>query len=123
MVEMGIGMRLTLDYGNRLVDGIFNMMHKMGMWSAKSTAKIAKPTLSTKGEVCFMNAEASGIIIPTVSHSVNLKKRRFALPHCGRFRRKSAAGSYIARGWIAVYSAYLSRGVRRFAYCTRICIS
>lgn len=74
VVEMGIGMRLTLDYGNRLVDGVFNMMHKMGMWSAKSTAKIAKPTLSTKGEVCFMNAEASGIIIPTVSHSVNLKK-------------------------------------------------
>lgn len=74
VVEMGIGMRLTLDYGNRLVDGIFNMMHKMGMWDMKPAQKIMKPTLSTRGQVCFMNAEASGIIIPAVSHSDNVNK-------------------------------------------------
>lgn len=74
VVEMGIGMRITRDYGNRLVDGIFNMMKKMKMWSGPISKDISKPMLSTTGEVCFMNADASGIIIPSVSHSVNVKK-------------------------------------------------
>lgn len=73
VVEMGIGMRLTLEYGNRLVDGIFNLMKKMQMWSGEIPAKITRPTLSTTGEVFYMNAEASGIIIPAVSHSVDVK--------------------------------------------------
>lgn len=74
VVEMGIGMRLTLDYGNRLVDGIFHLMKKLAMWNGPVVRKISKPTLSTTGEVFYMNADASGIIIPTVSHSVNVKK-------------------------------------------------
>lgn len=74
VVEMGIGMRITRDYGNRLVDGIFNMMKKMKMWSGLVPKDISHPMLSTTGEVCFMNAEASGIIIPSVSHSVDVKK-------------------------------------------------
>jgi predicted deacylase len=74
VVEMGIGMRITRDYGNRLVDGIFNMMKKMKMWTGHVSKDISKPMLSTTGEVCFMNADASGIIIPSVSHSVDVKK-------------------------------------------------
>lgn len=74
VVEMGIGMRLTLDYGNRLVDGILNLMKKMDMWSGPVIPKVSKPVISTKGEVFYMNADASGIIIPAVSHSVNVKK-------------------------------------------------
>lgn len=74
VVEMGIGMRITRDYGDRLVDGILNMMNKMEMWNGRVTKKITKPTLSTKGEVFFMNADVSGIIIPLVSHSVDVKK-------------------------------------------------
>ena len=74
VVEMGIGMRITRDYGNRLVDGIFNMMKKMKMWSGSISKDISHPMLSTTGEVCFMNAEVSGIIIPSVSHSVDVKK-------------------------------------------------
>ncbi|MDD3077761.1 MAG: M14 family metallopeptidase [Paludibacter sp.] len=74
VVEMGIGMRLTLEYGNRLVDGIFNLMKKMKMWSGPVANKISKPKLSATGEVFFMNAEVSGIIIPSVTHSVDVKK-------------------------------------------------
>ena len=51
VVEMGIGMRITRDYGNRLVDGIFNMMKKMKMWSGLVSKDISKPMLSTNGEV------------------------------------------------------------------------
>ncbi|MFM2290958.1 MAG: hypothetical protein RIS29_771 [Bacteroidota bacterium] len=74
VVEMGIGMRLTLEYGNRLVDGIFKLMTEMGMWNGPVTDEISVPKLSTTGDVCFLNAEASGIIIPAVSHSDNVLK-------------------------------------------------
>jgi len=74
VVEMGVGMRITRDYGDRLIEGILNMMQKMGMWEGPVSSGIKSPLLSTDGEVCFMNAEASGIIIPAVSHSVNVKK-------------------------------------------------
>lgn len=73
VVEMGIGMRLTLDYGNRLVDGILNLIKSLGMWQGPSPEKISTPIISTSGEVFFLNAEASGIIIPAVSHSVEVK--------------------------------------------------
>lgn len=74
VVEMGIGMRITRDYGDRLVEGIFNLMATMGMWSGDIAPNISVPLLSTTGEVHFMNADASGVIIPTVSHSMKVKK-------------------------------------------------
>jgi uncharacterized protein len=74
VVEMGIGMRITREYGDRLIEGIINMMHKMDMWNGPVSEEISTPQLSTNGEVSFMNADASGIIIPSVSHSVNVKK-------------------------------------------------
>jgi len=74
VVEMGIGMRITRDYGDQLVDGIFNMMKKMKMWYGTVSKDISKPMISTNGVVCFMNADVSGIIIPSVSHSVDVKK-------------------------------------------------
>ncbi|GHV13423.1 hypothetical protein AGMMS49938_07970 [Fibrobacterales bacterium] len=91
VVEMGIGMRITREYGERLVQGIFNLMQSMEMWSGENDSNIAnseelnktlsnktrnssEPTiansiLSTNGEVHFMNADASGIIIPSALHS------------------------------------------------------
>jgi len=69
VVEMGIGMRITRDYGNRLVDGIFNLMRHLRMWRGPAADCISEPFLSTDGEVVFMNAETSGVIIPSVSHS------------------------------------------------------
>ena len=74
VVEMGIGMRITREYGDRLVEGILNLMATMGMWKGDVAPNISVPLLSTTGEVCFMNATASGVIIPTVSHSMKVKK-------------------------------------------------
>lgn len=74
VVEMGIGMRITRKYGNRLVDGIFNLMSGMGMWKGKKPEMIAEPFVSTDGEVIFMNADVSGVIIPSVSHSTAVRK-------------------------------------------------
>lgn len=74
VIEMGIGMRITLDYGNRLVDGILNMMRNMKMFKDHPHIPISEPIISTSGEVYFLNAETSGVIIPTVSHSDRVKK-------------------------------------------------
>lgn len=74
VVEMGIGMRITREYGDRLVEGIFNLMVSMGMWRGEVLSNISTPLLSTTGEVHFMNADASGVIIPNVSHSTHVRK-------------------------------------------------
>ncbi|GHS90360.1 hypothetical protein FACS1894139_09550 [Planctomycetales bacterium] len=69
VVEMGIGMRITLDYGNRLVDGLFNLLAALGMWTGARPREISTPLLSTGGEVAYINADTSGVIIPAVEHS------------------------------------------------------
>jgi len=74
VVEMGIGMRITRSYGNRLVDGIFNLMSNIGMWRGEKSEIITEPIISTDGEVIFMNADASGVIIPAVHHSDTVAK-------------------------------------------------
>ncbi|MDR2398083.1 MAG: succinylglutamate desuccinylase/aspartoacylase family protein [Spirochaetaceae bacterium] len=76
VVEMGIGMRITRAYGERLVKGIFALMRRLGMWDAPPAAEdtVSKPILSTEGEVLFINAECSGVIIPEAEHSSLIKK-------------------------------------------------
>jgi predicted deacylase len=74
VVEMGIGMRITRDYGNRLVDGIFNLMSQLGIWRGDKPGLIVAPIISTDGDVVFINAETSGVIIPSVSHSSHVEK-------------------------------------------------
>lgn len=75
VVEMGIGMRITREYGDRLVDGIFKMMKHLGMLINYSPKiEVTKPIISTTGEVCFLNADCSGLILPQVSHSDWVKK-------------------------------------------------
>ena len=38
VVEMGLGMRINPLYGNQVVDGIFNLMHHMGIWEKEIDA-------------------------------------------------------------------------------------
>ncbi len=64
VVEMGVGMRINHKYGNRLVTGILNLMHHLGMWSEQpDPSLISKPITSEGDSVCFLNAEASGIFL------------------------------------------------------------
>lgn len=74
VVEMGVGMRITRSYGDQLVDGIFNLMKKLGIWTGEVKAP-RKPILSRDPEdVSYLNAKVSGIFIPEVEHWVELKK-------------------------------------------------
>ncbi len=74
VVEMGIGMKITKEYGDRLVDGIINMLDKFGMWGGNLPVRIKQPIISTVGDVCFINANYSGVIINPMPHSSRVCK-------------------------------------------------
>ena len=74
VVEMGVGMRITREYGDQLVDGILGLMHYMGMWTGE-TKTPRKPIVSENAEdVCFLNAASGGLFIPDVKHWEKLCK-------------------------------------------------
>lgn len=67
VVEMGLGMRVNRDYGNQVVDGIFYLMHEMGLWKGP-VIQPREPVISTDGEVEFIRAKQAGIFLPAISH-------------------------------------------------------
>lgn len=74
VVEMGVGMRLTQEYGNQLVDGIFNLMSHLGIWDGKGP-KVRQPIISRNNEdVSYLNAGVGGLFIQKVHHWEKLKK-------------------------------------------------
>ncbi len=74
VVEMGVGMRLTHEYGDRLVDGIKNLMASLGMWSGDVPATVSEPALSEGDNVSFINSEASGVFISDTHNNRMVKK-------------------------------------------------
>lgn len=88
VVEMGVGMRLTKAYGDQLVDGIFNLMKELGIWSGE-VAKVREPMISKDpGDVSYLNASASGLFVPGVCHGARVKEGdligKIVDPLCGR---------------------------------------
>lgn len=74
VVEMGVGMRLTKSYGNQMVDGIFNLMKHFDIWSGEVNP-VKEPMISIDpDDVSYLNASASGLFVPEVSHGVMLKE-------------------------------------------------
>ena len=67
VVEAGIGMRLTVEFGDRLVNGILNLMRHFGIWQGP-VDPVTEPIISRDGRVGFVNAEAGGVFIPSVPH-------------------------------------------------------
>lgn len=68
VVEMGVGMRITKEIGDQLVDGIFVLMKDLGIWQGEAITP-KKPLESEDGNVHFLNASASGIFLPNACHS------------------------------------------------------
>lgn len=74
VVEMGVGMRITKNYGLQMVDGIFHLMKKLGIWSGDAPA-VRKPILSKNpDDVSYLNASVGGLFIPCVQHWEKLQK-------------------------------------------------
>src|SRR5471030_2077390 len=73
LVEMGVGMRITKEYVDQLVKGIFNLMKEMNIWKGEAEP-VREPIVSTEKEVEFINAKASGIFMPSVDHLDGIKR-------------------------------------------------
>lgn len=68
VVEMGVGMRLTGEYGHQLTNGILNMMKDMGMWTG-DVEPVRAPIISDDpNDVVFLNAPCSGMFMKTKNH-------------------------------------------------------
>jgi len=67
LVEMGVGMKITKEYGDDLVKGIFNLMKEMNIWKGE-TSNVKEAIISTGKEVKFINSKSSGIFMPCVNN-------------------------------------------------------
>ena len=75
VVEMGVGMRITKEYGNQLTQGLFSLMKKIGIWSG-NTEVPREPYIGRDEDNCvsFVNASSSGIFLPSAKHYCYLTK-------------------------------------------------
>ncbi|KIM09400.1 MAG: succinylglutamate desuccinylase [Sulfurovum sp. PC08-66] len=72
VVEMGVGMRVTQSYGHDLLEGILNVLAFEGLILRPLKAR-KLPITSEKGEVFYLNANASGLFVPALEHSQRVK--------------------------------------------------
>ena len=82
VVEMGVGMRITKEYGDQLTTGILSLMKKLGIWEGE-VGEVRTPVISYDedgGDVLYLNAPVSGVFIKDTFHG-NLVK---AGDHIGR---------------------------------------
>ena len=71
VVEMGVGMRINHRMGERLMTGILNLMHEMGIWEdAVEPYLISQPIVSVGDSVTFLNAEASGVFLTDIKNNI-----------------------------------------------------
>lgn len=73
MIEMGVGMKITKEYGNRIVDGIFNLMKSEEIWDGP-VKNVKDPKIATSSDVTCINSKTSGIFIPSVEHWNKIEK-------------------------------------------------
>ncbi len=74
VVEMGVGMRITKEFGNQLVDGILETMRLLGAWKGEKTS-VRRPIISNnQNDVCFLNAPTGGVFIKNLNAGTFVKK-------------------------------------------------
>ena len=73
VVEMGVGMRVTRSYCQRLVQGILSLMVHLGMWKGR-VPPTGSPIISSDGHVSFVNASCAGIFLPQLEHASQVQE-------------------------------------------------
>lgn len=68
VVEMGVGMRITKEYGDHLIEGIFRLMIELGIWEDEPI-RIGNPIISSQGEVKVIHAQHSGVFVKEIEHN------------------------------------------------------
>lgn len=73
VIEAGVALRIDYEYCEQIVDGIFSLMKHMGIWQGE-VSEPRRPIIATDGDVHFVNAESSGLFVPNIKHSMEVKK-------------------------------------------------
>ncbi len=73
IVEMGIGNHINKEFGDQVVDGIFNVMNKMGIWKGE-VVPVKKPLVPKEGEIEFIRANKTGVFIPAICYNQYVKE-------------------------------------------------
>lgn len=73
VVEMGVGMRITREYGYQLVEGLLNVMKTLGIWEGE-TGEIRNPIVSADQKIGYLNADCAGIYVPHVKIGERVKE-------------------------------------------------
>lgn len=70
VVEMGVGMRVSPDYSEQLIAGILSVWKKLGIFAPDVAVPDTthSPLIADDSNVHYLNAETSGMFIPTTSH-------------------------------------------------------
>ncbi|MDO4178648.1 MAG: M14 family metallopeptidase [Phascolarctobacterium sp.] len=74
VVEMGVGMRITKKYCDQLVDGIFNVMAKLGIWKGETITPREARIAAGADPVCYMNSPVPGVFVHDATIGTQLKK-------------------------------------------------
>lgn len=73
VVEMGVGMRITEQFGRQLADGIFVLLKEMGLWTGETIVP-KTPIVAKDREVGLIHGERPGIFLPQAELEKNVKK-------------------------------------------------
>ncbi len=68
VIEMGQGHQINKPFGDQIVDGIFNILCELGMWTGPRP-RTQLPAISSDGSVEFIRSEKAGIFMPLTEHN------------------------------------------------------
>ena len=74
VAEVGVGMRITKEYGDQLTAGILSLLKELGIYSGECPEVREHVISSDPDDVIFLNAPSSGIFIQTAHHGAILEK-------------------------------------------------
>lgn len=107
VIEMGIGMRITKSIGDQVTNGIFHLMHDMGIWDQDAGPVRRAVISSDPDEICYLNAPRGGIYIADAKAGDNVKKGqiigRLVSPLTGEVLEDVTAP---AGGWLFTQRTY-----------------
>lgn len=72
VVEMGVGMRITKEYGQNLTRGLLNLMAHVGIIDKPILPPTTLAVSTLNSEVFFINASKAGVFIPILEHNVSV---------------------------------------------------
>ena len=73
VVETGVGMRITPEYGHRLTQGVLRLAASLGIWRG-GFERGPDPIVSRDGDVSYANAERAGVFLPKADHGSIVEK-------------------------------------------------